>query len=243
MAIKGKGKTRGRQPARAPRREAVPVKPPFFLRRSVQVSVAFMAGVLLVLLLVWVTNGVRRQSAEHTAAAEASQQRTAAQAWKSEVEGALGKVGTLSPSAPPALFPTVGSAIAALQAGEAPQGVASALKQAQSDAKLAFDPLRSYDLVSQIRDKGMSKGQASWFLNSQTRIVQALQLYQQAAATAALAAVAAGDQRKAIADRAAAVASTAAEILRYGWDDYQNALASVQIVQAPTPTGLTGPTG
>ena len=43
MAIKGKGKTRSRPPARAPRPIPVVVKPPFFRRRWVQVVGAFLA--------------------------------------------------------------------------------------------------------------------------------------------------------------------------------------------------------
>jgi hypothetical protein len=41
MAIKGKGKTKGRAPAGAPRRTPVDVPVPFFLRRRVQVLLGF----------------------------------------------------------------------------------------------------------------------------------------------------------------------------------------------------------
>jgi hypothetical protein len=243
MAIKGKGKTRGRPPARAPRRAPVEVKPPLFVRRRVQVSAAFIAGLLVLVAVVWVTNGLRQQRADDEAATEASEQRTAGQAWKSQVEGALGKVGSLSPGVPPVLFSAVSGAIASLQKGDGPKDAAAVLKDARSNAKLAIDPLQSYDLVGQVGGKGMSTGQTDWFLNSQTRFVQSLQLYQQAASLAALALEASGDQRTALADRAAALAASAAEILQNGWQDYQNALASVQIVETPALGGLTGPTG
>jgi hypothetical protein len=243
MAIKGKGKTKGRPPARAPRRAPVEVKPPLFLRRRVQVLAAFIAGLLVMVGVIWVTNGVRQQGADDEAATEASKQRTEAQAWKSQVEGALGQVGTLSPGAPPVLFPSVTGAITTLQGGDGPKAMATALKDARADAKLAIDPLDAYDLVGQIGGTGMSTGQTDWFLNSQTRIVQSLQLYQQAAGLAALAFDASGDQRTTLADRAATLAASASEILQDGWRDYQNALASVQIVETPTLQGLTGPTG
>ena len=64
MAIKGKGKTKGRQPARAPRRAPVEVKPPFFMRRRVQVALAFVVGILVMMLAVWITNGLRQQRAD-----------------------------------------------------------------------------------------------------------------------------------------------------------------------------------
>jgi hypothetical protein len=242
MAIKGKGKTRGRQPVRAPRRAPVEVKVPLFLRRWVQVSLAFIAGFLLMVLVVWVTNGLRQQRADDKAATQASEQRAAGQKWKSQVEGALGKVGTLSPGALPVLFPDLANTIAGFQKGRVPDGAAATVKQAQDDAKLATDPLKRYDLSGQVRDIGMDAEQVSWFLNSQIRIVQALELYAQAAALGTLAIGASNDQRSSIADAAAAIQDKAAEILQDGWTDYQNALGSVQIIDSPV-NPLTGPTG
>jgi hypothetical protein len=243
MAIKGKGKTKGRQASRAPRRAPVEVKPPLFLRRRVQVSLAFLAGLLLMVFAVWVTNYLRQQRADDKAATQATAQRTAGQKWKTQVEGALGKVGTLSPGAPPALFPDLATTIAGLQKGHVPDGAAATLKQSQTDARAAIDPLKAYKLSDGVRDIGMDAEQVSWFLNSQTRFVEALELYEQVAANAALAIAAPDDQRAAIADGAAAIQDRAAEILQDGWTDYTNALGSVQIVQSPPLTSLTGPTG
>jgi hypothetical protein len=247
MAIKGKGKTKGRQASRAPRRAPIEVKPPFFLRRRVQVSLAFVAGLLLMVFAVWVTNYLRQQRADDKAATQAAtqgpKQRAAGQKWKSQVEGALGRVGTLSPGAPPALFPDLATTIAALQKGHIPDGAAATLKKARADAKAALDPLKAYKLTDSVRDIGMDAEQVSWFLNSQTRIVEALELYEQVAANAALAIDAPDDQRAAIADGAAAIQDRASEILQDGWTDYNNALGSVQIVQSPPLTSLTGPTG
>jgi len=47
MAIKGKGRTRTKQPVRAPRRGPVPVPVPFVRRRGVQVVAAFLVGALV----------------------------------------------------------------------------------------------------------------------------------------------------------------------------------------------------
>jgi hypothetical protein len=243
MAIKGKGRTRGRQPVRAPRRIPVEVKPPFFLRRQVQISLAFIAGLLVMVGVVWATNTLRKERADDRAATEASRQRAAAQEWKSQVEGALGTVGSLSPGNVPKLFPTVSTAIASLRQGDDLEAAAAALKDARANAKLAIEPLQSYDLVGTIGGKGMSEGQVNWFLNSQTRFVQSLQLYQQAAAMAPLAIDASEDQRTAIADRAADLVASASDVLEGGWQDYQNALTTVHIVQTPNLNGLSGPTG
>jgi hypothetical protein len=242
MAIKGKGKTKGRQPARAPRRAPVEVKPPFFLRRRVQVALAFVAGILLMMLGVWITNGLRQQKADDKAAAEAVQQRSAGQKWKTQVEGEFGKIGTISPGAPPALFPDLTTTIAALQKGKVPDGATSTLTTAQAGAKSAAANLDAYKLADQVRDTGMDEGQVSWFLNSQARYVQALHLYEQAAVIAALAVDAPEGQRADIADSAAAIQKEADAALQAGYSDYQNALASVQIFDSPL-TSLTGPTG
>lgn len=243
MAIKGKGKTRGRQPTRAPRRAPVEVKAPFFQRRGVQVSSSIVASVLVMIFLIWVTNGLRQQRADKKAKTEASEQRAAAEKWKSIVEGALGSLGTITAGADPVLLSQVGTAITALQKGDVPKGVAGELQTAQGQAKSAADPIDAYALVDQITGKGMSEGQVDWFLNSQRRIVQALELYRESAATAALAIDATGAQRKAIAARALDIKATADAILKDGWSDYQNALGSVGIVQTPALAGLTGATG
>ena len=128
MAIKGKGKTKGRQPARAPRRAPVEVKPPFFLRRRVQVALAFVVGILAMLLAIWITNGLRKQQRrrEGDDRRRRSSERPAEQ-WKTQVESALGKVGTISPGAPPAVFPDLATTITALQKGSVPDGAAATL--------------------------------------------------------------------------------------------------------------------
>jgi len=242
MAIKGKGKTKGRQPARAPRRAPVEVKPPFFMRRRVQVVLAFVAGILAMMLAVWITNGLRQQRADDKAATEAAQQRAAGQKWKTQVESEFGKIGTISPGAPPALFPDLTTTIAALQKGRVPDGATSTLTTTQAGAKSAAANLKAYKLADSVRDIGMDEGQVSWFLNSQARYVQALQLYEQAAVIAALAVDAPDAQRADIADSAAAIQKEADAALQAGYSDYQNALASVQIFDSPL-TSLTGPTG
>lgn len=237
MAIKGKGRTRGRQVARAPRRAPIEVKPPFFLRRWVQVSLAFTAGILLMVLGVWVTNGLRQQRARDRAKADAADQRTAALRWQSEVEGALGKVGTLTPGAPPSVLPAIGDTIGALQKGKVPAGAAETLRTAREDARGAIDPIQAFALADDLRGKGFDQGEVNYFLNSQERLVEALQLYQRAAAIAARAAVARADERTAIAEQAAGVQASGDQILQEGWADYQQALFAGGIAQTPLTAG------
>jgi len=84
----------------------------------------------------------------------------------------------------------------------------------------------------------MTEGQANYFLNSQVRIAEALDLYRQAAAVATLAAAAAETDLAPLVKRAKELEASAAQILGEGWNDYQQALLSVQITEAPgLPTG------
>ena len=238
MAIKGKGRTKGRAPARAPRRMPVDVPVPFFLRRRVQVILAFVTGILVMMLAVWVTNGLRQQRQDDDRSAEAADQRTAAQAWKGEVEATLGAIGTLNQGAPPIVLPAIGDTIAALDGGEVPEGTAKTLRTAQDEAASASEAIVAYALADEIRDKGMSEGQANYFLNSQARIAEALDLYGQAAVVAALAAAASDADRAPLVRRAKKLEASAGQILAEGWSDYQQALLSVQIVETPAlPTG------
>jgi hypothetical protein len=237
VAIKGKGKTKGRQPVRAPRREPVEVKPPFFLRRRVQIAIAFVAGLLLFMFAVWVTNGLRQDRADKQAKAQASKQRQAALAWQSTVEGEIGKIGTINPGATPTILPDVATTIASLQKGKVPAGAAKTLKQTQDDAQGAIDAIKKVPLADQIRDKGFTVGEVNYFLNSQTRLVEALDLYIRAASVAALAANATGDARTSLADEAAKIQATADQILQEGWSDYQQALYAGGIAQTPLGPG------
>jgi len=236
MAIKGKGKTRARQVARAPRRVPIEVKPPLFMRRPIQASLAFVAGILVMMLVVWVTNGLRQQRAQDQAKGDAATRRSATLGWQREVEGALGKVGTLTPGGPPSLLPAIGSTIGALQKGRLPAGAAEALRTAREDASGAIDPLRKFALTDAVRSKGFDKGEVNYFLNSQKRLVEALQLYRQAAALAAAAAGVQGKLRTALADQAAAIQASGDQILQEGWADYQQALFAGGISQTPLST-------
>jgi len=239
MAIKGKGKTRSRQPARAPRRAPVDVPPPFFLRRRVQVALAFVAGVFVMILAIWVTNGLRQQHARSKAKAAASAQRTATLKWQGEVEGTLGKLGTITQTpTPPVILGSIGAAISGMQKGTVPKGAVAALTTAGGDASTASTALGKFLLRDAIASKGFDVGQVDDFLNSQTRLQDALQLYQQAATIAVLAAKAKGAQVSAIAAEAAAVKASADKILGEGWTDYQNALSDGGLVQ--TPLGAPG---
>jgi hypothetical protein len=251
MAIKGKSKSRsrGRAPAKAPRREPVRVAPPFVQRRWVQLIAAVVVGALAVAMVVWVTNGLRQERADNQQADDAVSRRTAAQEWQKTLEGELGKLGTVSAGSQPTILEPLSGAIDALADGKAPEGTDQAIDDALTLTRAARKTLEGFDLTGAIADQGFDVGETNYALNSQTRIVQALRLYEQSALLARLALEADGAERVALAERAVGVRSVARTLLNDGWSDYQQVMFAVGLGQVAQPTGiipglgLTGPSG
>ena len=179
MAIKGKGKTRPRRAPRPPRHTPVPVKPPLFSRRWVQVTGAFVLGFLAMMFLVWVTNGLREQNRTDRArareAAELQRTRGVVQDWAGVVDAEIGDIGeTAGPGIPPTLLPAASAAIDGVAAGDDVQGAAGTLDEAGSALASAIETLDAYELVGTIRDKGFDIPQTNYLLNSKTKILEGL---------------------------------------------------------------------
>jgi len=243
MAIKGKGKTRTRQVARAPRREPVEVQPPLLMRRWVQVTAACVAGAFVVMLVVWVTNGLRADRAKSHATAQAAAQRAAGLRWQTELQQQIQSVGgSIVPGSPtaPTLFAPIGDAITGLQKGKAPAGAAGDLSKAQDQAKAGSDALTSFALADAVRSKGFDVASVNYFLDSQKLIAQSFELYRQAAALATLALDAQGAQQKALTKGASDLKASADQLFQQGWSAYQQALYSAHIVQTPSVPGVPG---
>ena len=244
MAIKGKGRTKTKRVARAPRREPVAVKPPFFHRRWVQVLGAALGGAAIVLIGVWVARGLHKDQADTQSRNQARTKLAAAQAWKGTVEQALQKVSTPSKTgAPPSVLLQLDSAFAALgKPGPAPKKLAQALRAAESLATSASDTLRGFDVSGAVANKGFVAVEVNSFLDSQQQMAEAMQLYAQAAKVAESAAVASGAQRTTLVRTASGIRDEAAKLFQSGWSVYQQALYAGGI-QALGPAGLPGATG
>jgi hypothetical protein len=241
MAIKGKTKSRSNRPvARAPRREPVVLKPPLFRRRWVQVLGAALLGAFAVVMVVWVTNGLRDQREERDAAQAAADRRAAAQTWQVTVEGELAKSGTLQPGIPPTLFAPLSTVIDGLVQGEPPEETEDALADAVSQAKASAKTLSEFDLTGTISDQGFQLAQTNYLLDSRDDVVRALTLFQRAAQVAQLAAAAEGDEQVALAEQAAALRDEANGALVSGWTDLQQVLFAVGLAQPPADPGVPG---
>ncbi len=244
MAIKGKGRTRSKQVARAPRPVPVRVKPPLFLRRPVQVAGAFLAGMGLVALVVWAANGIRAERAAAAAAARDRTREAAVREYQARVQAILAPIG--QPQAPVGfeVLPTFSSELGRLADGKAaPSDVAGVAEEAATAAERAARQLRAMKLDDLLRDKGFSLAGVNYVLNSRRRMAQGLELYARAARAVVRAARLPGEGADGLVALASEVAALADEVFQDGWQDYQQALTSVGIfpdIQPPGPGDLGG---
>ena len=239
MAIKGKGRTKTRQPVRAPRREPVPVPVPFAKRRGVQALAAFIAGLLVFWGGIWLTNGLREQDQTTESAQQELLRRRAGAAWKSFIETQAGTIGTVAEGSPPVVLPQVSAVLTGL--GErTPEDAVSTLQGAAADAKEVSEAIASYDLSGSLTGKGFDKGEALRFLSARDEIVTSLSLTREAALLGVAAA------RLDVADRAAVIARAQtllalADAAMARFQTHQNeALSAAGFNPQPGPPGVPG---
>jgi hypothetical protein len=234
MAIKGKGRTRQRQVARAPRREPVTVQPPVMQRRWVQVVAAFLLGVFAMVVFVWVTNGLRRESDDEASAAQAQEQRKATLAYETQVRSVVTKIGQLQEGLPPILFPEMDATLRTMDGGTVPKDALDTFRKTEAGAQEAIDALTTYDLASSISGKGFDVLTATAFTSSKDDLIQALQTYRRAAEVGTQAATLTGDQLRALTKVATDLHDGALEQLQRAWSEYVGALNAGGVPQQPS---------
>ena len=181
MAIKGKGRTRARPTARAPKREAVPVPLPWIRRRWVQMLAAFLAGLLVFWGAIWLTNGLRNERDSSEQARQSLERRRAGTAWQSMIGTELGKVGGQHElGSPPIVFPQMRSTLADLANGT-PKDAAASLRQIATQSKVMADAVQKYALSESVAGKGFDKGSVLRFLSARDELTTAMTLYREAA--------------------------------------------------------------
>jgi len=244
VAIKGKGRTRSKHVARAPRPVVVPVKPPLLLRRPVQVAGAFLAGAGLVAFVVWFANGLRAERAASAAAERDRTREAAVREYQARVQAILAPIGQPATPVRFDVLPTFSAGLERLADGKAtPSEVADQAEQAARAAERAADQLRAMKLDDLLRDKGLTLARVNYVLNSRRRMAQGLELYARAARAVVRAARLPGEGGDELVALASQVAALADEVFQDGWQDYQQALTSVGIfppIQPPGPGDLGG---
>jgi hypothetical protein len=239
MAIKGKGKTRQRQPSRAPRRAPVPVKPPLFQRGWMKALLAFLAGILVLALAWWAWENLNQEHADSDRTAQQALQREAIQAWgKSNLEATLATVGQLQGGGTPQIATNVGTAIDALQKGTDPGATADDMTTLAAKLDTAAGKLEKFNLSETISDHGFDSSQTDVITTLQVEISSALRDY---AVSARITARAIDDPAdKQIAGLAKDSYDTAQTLLQRGWNSYTNIAA---VAGVPLQSQQTLPTG
>jgi len=243
MAIKSKGKTKPKQISRGPRREAVPVPKPFAQRRWVQVTAAFIVGILAVMLFAWVRDGLHRNEAANAL----TTRKQAVSTWQAFLEGKLSTVGQLQGPAQPAIGQDVITAAGDLAKGKTPTQDAATLTSTGQTLGTVGTAISTYDMADAIRDHGLSEDEASSLTTAQNEIGQGLIQLKQAATLSALALSAHGAEKKQLAAAAKEAADAGAALLQDGWRLHINELLLVGLTPggslSPVPSGLGGGLG
>jgi hypothetical protein len=245
MAIKGKGKTKSRQPPRAPRHEPVVVKKPFAQRGWVRGLVLFLCGVLVLSVTWWAYEGIDKQRNASKAASAQAQQREAVSAWKVNLEGALSSVGQVQGGATPQIAADVGTAITNLGKGTDAGVTADQLTSEADNLEKAATTLAKFKLTDTVADHGFDETQTDLITTIQPEITAGLRSLAVAARLAAMAM-----QDPSNADDLLAEAKTAntsgQDLIARGWSSYTNISTLAGLpppVQQPIGSGGSLPQG
>lgn len=240
MTIKGKGRTKARQPVRAPRREPVPVPVPWVQRRWVQLTAAFVAGLLIFMGGVWLTNGLRDQDEGERSTQQELERRRAGSSWQTLVDNEVGTLGDVSFESPPVILQGLAPTLGAL-AERTPEDAASTLRGLATDAKQAQDAIETFDLSTTVGGKGFTSGEVLRYLSARDELVTALSLYRQAASLGVAASrLDVEDRGPVLAQATATVALAEAALARFQTHQIEALNAAGIQPQQPGIPGLPG---
>jgi hypothetical protein len=243
MAIKGKGRTKTKQVARAPRREPVPVKAPFFTRRWVQVLGAAVAGAAVVLLVLWVVHGLNQDHTKAKLKAEAVTRLAAGQKWRVTVVPAVAAIGTPSRTGgAPTMFAQLNAVTTSLKSkkGKSPKNAKDVIAKAILGANSASTTLTAFDMPKTITGQGFDVLGRTLLADSQQLMVEGLKLYGESALVTKQALATTGATRRTLARTAESIRQSADALFATGWSDYEASLIAAGITTGG-PSGITVP--
>jgi len=228
MAIKGKGKTKPKQAPRAPRREPVPVKPPFLQRGWVKALAAFLAGLVVLSVAWWAWENLDKERNNKDLTASQSQQRDALSAWgKGNLEPTLTSVGQLQGGGAPQIATSVGAALDALKKEGDPGVSAEDLTSLADKLDKAADDLDRFKLSDAIAGRGFDQAEVDLITTVQSEIAAGLRSFAVAARLTARAIDAPNDEGLAAAAKEAY--DTGQGLLQHGWNSYTNIAAQAGV--------------
>ncbi len=226
MAIKGKGRSRARKSVTpGPRPVYTPVKQPLLARRGFRIT-ALVVVASLAVGGIWY--GLAKERTKQREEELAARERTAVSRYQSAVEAALSEVGSESLPGVFSVLPSLQTDLDGLANGDidektaAQDAVAAARKAKRAAADLGkIRPVRIFG------SKGLGALLVRDGLNSHSRMLEALKLYETAAQLLQMAANASGSERSELLDRASGVLGVASTLFNDGYNDYMNVQSAV----------------
>jgi hypothetical protein len=243
VAIMGKTRSRGgRPPARSRKPVYVPVHTPILRRRG------FWIGVLVVVVVgsaAGIAYGLAKEASTRRADALDARLATAMGTYQSKVDPILAGVGTANPPVSFSALPDLHSAVDGLKKGTVtPSDAASKARSAANQARTAADDLGKIDVPTLVGGKGFTVEFVNYAINSKTRLVEAVDLYQRVASLLETASTIQGEARTSVLDAASGILATADKVMNDGYNDYVQAqiAAKTYVPSLPNPpaTGATG---
>ena len=220
MAIKGKSKPKGgaRPVTRGPRPAYVPVRKPLVQRRSFWYSIL---AVVLLASAIGIWYGLAKQRESDREDELAASLRKAATEYQQRVDPILAAVGAPVPPSGFDTFPDLEAALNSLLDGQSETADLDEVASATAEtAKGAVGDLEAIEAAQIVAGKGFQQHVVLYVINSRSRMVQGLRLYEQAALLATDAAAAKGDGIVELATRAKELVSLARGIFADGYQDF-----------------------
>lgn len=240
MAIKGKSKSRARRSVTpGPRPTYVPVKRPLLARRGFQITALVVVAVMAVG-GIWF--GLAKERSKQREREMSQKMRTAMIQYQSPVDAALAGVGQSVPPSAFRVLPAIGADLTGLRKGTVTAKTAAAdAATAAKSAKTAADALGKIDPSTIFGGKGFGPTFVDFALNSHSKMLDALRLYETAADLLGMAAKATGDLRTQLLDRASGVLDVASSLFADGHNDYVNAQQAAGVFVPTMAGGGQGP--
>lgn len=243
MAIKGKSKPKSgaKSVTRGPRPAYVPVRKPIMQRRAFWFTVI---GVVVLASALGIWYGLAKQRTADREEALARALRKAATEYQQQVDPIVTSIGTPAPPSGVTLFPEFQTAVSSLAGRQIePEQIGEIAKSTAEAAQGAAEDLDAIQAVELVGGKGFQRLVVLYAINSESRMVQGLLLYQQAALLAQDASISTGNRAVELATRANEVLGIAKRVFSDGYQDYVEFQFQAGTYQPTLPTGLTGAAG
>ena len=240
MAIKGKGKSKRRGVATAPKPVYVQPKTPLFLRRRFWITTGIVVAVAAVASIVpyLIIHGHHNHEVAQARAARAVE-KNIVKDFGTQLDNALTPVGKGSTLSSFQAFPTFASFISEFQKGNLKASIVE--KDADKFNKQATDALAAVQKIQGSSMVGVHAVDLGDLTSGQTQIEHGLQLFGETATSLKLAAEASGGEQKALITHTSSLLALATAVFNQGYEAVVGLRAKFGLV-ALTNTGSPPPT-